>query len=314
MAARLRKKSRPLRPISTNLTSTPGRSVWKRCAPLIRLVLNAPARPLSAVIRTSRMRFSSRRASSGFSAACSSLASAAATLPSTLRRSEPYGRAAMQRSWARRSFAAETIFMALVICCVFLTERMRRRISIKLGIWFCRRVLRHEARLELFDNGLDLGSEIRVEDFLGADFVQHGALRVIQKAVQLRFEPAAHLHREIVQVPLGSRPDDNDLLFDGNGRILFRFQDLDRCLPRLSCCWEDLSRSLPNCANAASSRYCARSRRMPPAMDFMALVCALPPTRLTEIPTLMAGRWLLLNRSASRKICPSVIEITLVGM
>jgi hypothetical protein len=38
-------------------------------------------------------------------------------------------------------------------------------------------------------------------------------------------------------------------------------------------------------------RYCARSAA-PPAIDFMALVCALPPTRLTEIPTLMAGRWL----------------------
>src|ERR1035438_8959912 len=40
----------------------------------------------------------------------------------------------MVRSCARRSLAAETIFMALVICCVFLTERMRRRISIKLGM------------------------------------------------------------------------------------------------------------------------------------------------------------------------------------
>ena len=40
----------------------------------------------------------------------------------------------MTRSCARRSFAAETIFMALVICCVFLTERMRRRKSIRLGM------------------------------------------------------------------------------------------------------------------------------------------------------------------------------------
>ena len=34
--------------------------------------------------------------------------------------------------------------------------------------------------------------------------------------------------------------------------------------------------------------------------DFMALICALPPTRLTEMPTLMAGRMFELNRSASR--------------
>ena len=33
----------------------------------------------------------------------------------------------MARSCARRSLAAETIFMALVICRVFLTLRMRRR-------------------------------------------------------------------------------------------------------------------------------------------------------------------------------------------
>ncbi len=46
----------------------------------------------------------------------------------------------------------------------------------------------------------------------------------------------------------------------------------------------------------------------------MALVCALPPTRDTEMPTLMAGRTPEKNRSDSRKIWPSVIEMTLVGM
>ena len=46
----------------------------------------------------------------------------------------------------------------------------------------------------------------------------------------------------------------------------------------------------------------------------MALVCAAPPTRDTDCPTSIAGRWLALNRSDCRKICPSVIEITFVGM
>jgi len=40
----------------------------------------------------------------------------------------------------------------------------------------------------------------------------------------------------------------------------------------------------------------------------------LPPTLETEIPTLTAGITPLLNNSASRKICPSVIEIKLVGI
>ena len=44
----------------------------------------------------------------------------------------------------------------------------------------------------------------------------------------------------------------------------------------------------------------------------MILVWA-PPTRDTERPGLMAGRIPALNKSVSRKIWPSVIEITLVG-
>src|SRR3954465_5560964 len=46
----------------------------------------------------------------------------------------------------------------------------------------------------------------------------------------------------------------------------------------------------------------------------MDLIWALPPTRLTEIPTLIAGRTPALKRLASRNICPSVIEITFVGI
>ena len=45
-----------------------------------------------------------------------------------------YGRAFMMRSCARRSFDAATIFIALVICCVFFTARIRRRRSISDGI------------------------------------------------------------------------------------------------------------------------------------------------------------------------------------
>ena len=45
----------------------------------------------------------------------------------------------------------------------------------------------------------------------------------------------------------------------------------------------------------------------------MTLVCAAQPTRDTEIPALIAGRTPALKRSVSRKIWPSVIEITLVG-
>ena len=74
------------------------------------------------------------------------------------------------------------------------------------------------------------------------------------------------------------------------------------------------SSSEPNWANASSSRYCESSIRSLPATFFIGLICALPPTRDTEMPTLMAGRTPERNRSASRKIWPSVIEMTFVGM
>ena len=43
------------------------------------------------------------------------------------------------------------------------------------------------------------------------------------------------------------------------------------------------------------------------------LVWAAPPTRDTDSPAFIAGLIPALNKSVSRKICPSVIEITLVG-
>ena len=75
-----------------------------------------------------------------------------------------------------------------------------------------------------------------------------------------------------------------------------------------------LSRSLPNCANDCNSRYWLYTSFSLPATCFMALICALPPTRDTEMPGLTAGKMPAWNSSVSKKICPSVMEMTLVGM
>src|SRR5579864_7119694 len=186
-APRLRKKSRPLRPIRSKVTVASPCSATNRCAPLMRLLLKAPARPLSPVRSTSRMRWGGLCATSGFAPASGSTAAAAATLASTFASSATYGRAAITRSCARRSFAAETIFMALVICCVFLTERMRRRMSIRLGM----SQLRNEAGFDLLDDRLDLGAQGVVQGLLGADLVPQRPVRVVHKPVQLLFEFAA---------------------------------------------------------------------------------------------------------------------------
>src|ERR1039457_1491526 len=84
--------------------------------------------------------------------------------------------------------------------------------------------------------------------------------------------------------------------------------------PRFDCCSVTLSRSDPNCENAASSRYCARSNFSVEPTCLVALMAAAKPTRDTDRPTLTAGRTPELKRSVSRKIWPSVMEMTLVGM
>ncbi len=54
--------------------------------------------------------------------------------------------------------------------------------------------------------------------------------------------------------------------------------------------WVVASKSEPNCAKAAISRYCASSPLILPATFFIALVCAAEPTRDTDRPTFTAGR------------------------
>ena len=60
------------------------------------------------------------------------------------------------------------------------------------------------------------------------------------------------------------------------------------------------SSSVPSWANASSSRKAARSRRSEPETFFIAFRWALPPTRETLMPTLIAGRTPAKKRSGSR--------------
>ncbi len=100
----------------------------------------------------------------------------------------------------------------------------------------------------------------------------------------------------------------------GHGWYWGWFSAATKRSPRASWRWVAWSRSEPNWANASTSRNWARSSFRRPATDFIAFTWAFEPTRDTEMPTLIAGRTPEKNRFDSRKICPSVIEITLVGM
>src|SRR3954447_5661805 len=76
----------------------------------------------------------------------------------------------------------------------------------------------------------------------------------------------------------------------GNGEYWPCLSTSTRRWPRSRVARLEASRSEENEAKASSSRYWARSRRRRPATDFMALICAEPPTRDTQMAPLIGGR------------------------
>src|SRR5215831_8938437 len=148
---------------------------------------------------------------------------------------------------------------------------------------------------EVLDRVLERRGGVLVQLPGGADRLVDAGVLAAQRAEELVFEPADVLDRHVVQVARGARPHRDHLALHRRGRVLRLFEQFDQ-------------------ANASRSRYCDSASLSPPATFLIALTCASPPTRDTDRPTLMAGRTPELNRSVSRKICPSVMEMTLVGM
>src|SRR5690606_7908345 len=128
------RKSRPLRPMTANLTSLPSASssFQRRYAIFSTLALNAPARPRSEVRTTSSTDSIFRFSRSGCVASSEEMR--AATELSTSIVLTAYGRRRVMFSGARRSRAAATSFIARVIFCVLLTLPIRLRICFRLAI------------------------------------------------------------------------------------------------------------------------------------------------------------------------------------
>src|SRR5439155_4934616 len=100
-----------------------------------------------------------------------------------------YGRAASAASWARRSRAAATNFIARVICWVFFTERMRRRKSRSVAMG---RLLRRrcEAFLEGVHSLLDFSLDRIVERLFLEDALQSSRLAGFDELEKFFFEAA----------------------------------------------------------------------------------------------------------------------------
>src|SRR5947199_6531383 len=168
---RRRKNSRPLRPTKLTVTFTPRASLSRRNSPALRkiLALNAPQRPRSLVTTRTSMLRAARFCNSGWAARFTRRLRSAMTS----RILCPYGLAARMRSCARLSLAAATIFMALVIFWVFLTEPILRRRACRLGMEGFQRRSRLCAisylPFERGDDLLQLGTERLVDFSLGDD-------------------------------------------------------------------------------------------------------------------------------------------------
>src|ERR1051326_360926 len=204
--------------------------------------LNAPARPLSAVMMTICRRGPSRCSRSG--CAAPSLPCPVTRFPRSSAILVAYGRAATMRSCARRSFAAATSFMARVIFCVDWTERIRRWMSRRVAIAPLRRLdalRRHEFRLGVGDS---LGERLahRVGKLpLVADLREGLRLLPLEPAVEEGLELAHVLYRHVVEQALRARVDDRHLLLDRQRRVLALLKEL----PQASAARElDLRRAI----------------------------------------------------------------------
>src|SRR6266511_404862 len=126
------------------------------------------------------------------------------------------------RSCARRSLDEETIFMAFVICCVDLTARIRRRMSISDGMSGSRscRATREKLLRELLRCRRQVVPDLIVETLLVANRSKHVAVARFHEPMELVLEGTNILDGKRVQQPLGTGVHDRDLLFDGQRLIL----------------------------------------------------------------------------------------------
>src|SRR5687768_6699692 len=124
------------------------------------------------------------------------------------------GRAAMTRSCARLRREAAIIFIALVICCVDLTARIRRRRSIRDGISSDadRLPRRRELLAEFLERRFERALDLVVQDLLVGDAGEHAGVARLEEAIQVLFVAEHVFDRHSVEEALRRRVDDGNLL------------------------------------------------------------------------------------------------------
>src|SRR5271155_2096471 len=215
------------------------------------LLLNAPASPRSPLSTITRIFFSSRFASSG----CSGSSMRDMIDRSMRATSTAWGRAASADSCARRNRAAATNFIARVICCVFFTERMRRRKSRSVAMSVGsvdslfrgsaggrRGILnrRHEPFLETVRGFLDFRLDPVIQGLFFGNGFQNAAVAAFHELNKFTFKSPHLIHRNVVDHAAGGHKKAQHLFLYAERRKLVLFQNLGQPLPARKLCLSSL--------------------------------------------------------------------------
>src|SRR5512143_2680345 len=141
----------------------------------------------------------------------------------------------MARSCERRSFDAATIFTAFVICCVFLTLRIRRRMSIRFATSSAPSALGllrlgpggEEDLLRLSDRRRERRLDLLRELAGLPDLLEKRGVLGSQVLVERGFEEQDGLDPEVVEEAFRSGEDGRDLERDVHRDVLVLLEDLD---------------------------------------------------------------------------------------
>ena len=156
--------------------------------------------------------------------------------------------------------------MALVICCVFLTLRIRRRMSMSAGIGSSgsrlRPALGWKTPLNSVSACFEALRQLALDVALLGDLLEQARVAGLEEAVQLPLVAPAVGHRIRRRGSRWSPAKMITICFStGSGSYWSCLRISVSRSPRASMAWVALSRSEANSAKAASSRYWARSRR-----------------------------------------------------
>ena len=171
--------------------------------------------------------------------------------------------------------------MARVIFCVILTDAIRVRMALRDGIGSARlgrlrvgRELLAELGQRRLHAGVCRSSQALLVVALGlrSRSSSSGVARVDEGVAARARSGRATSTGQVVDEAVGAGVDDRRPASRPAAAAYWPcLRSSTMRAPRASCCCVALSRSEPNCANAASSRYCASSRRSVPATFFMRL-------------------------------------------